>query len=499
MGGTDPPFEQLQEENRKLSLRLAESESALREAKEMSAELKVSDDRFRKIFDHSNDGIFLVDPVQDEILDVNVKACRMLGYSREELVSVPMSVIHPHDMTRLRAFAESVYERGEGWTDELSCMTKAGRLLEAEISGSIIDLTGRNCMIAMVRDISQRGRLARENRYLRDELSTTLGFGQIVGRSEAMKQILQQVEMVAPTEASVLISGESGVGKELVARAIHERSDRKERPLVRVNCASIPDGLFESEFFGHVKGSFTSADKDRQGRFELADGGTLFLDEVGEIPPGLQSKLLRVLQEGQFERVGESRTRKADVRIIAATNQDLLKESSGGRFRKDLFYRLSVFPIHIPPLRERPEDIAPLAAHLLDECCRRLKVPPLQLTRTNILILEGNPWPGNVRELRNVIERAVILSRGGKLELDLVEGVVDVESETSSDRPPVPSHSSGANLTLEEIKHLEREAIVRALEAADWKTYGAGGAAARLGIKPTTLASRMKKMGIRKT
>lgn len=484
--------EQLEDEIRSLRLRLAETEAALAGVRPAPPD---DEDRFRKIFDHSNDAIFLVDPEQDEILDVNARACQMLGYSREELLSLPMSVIHPHDMARVRAFSESVFEHGEGWTDELSCFTKAGRIVPAEISGSIIELGGRNCMIAMVRDVSARNQLEQEKRYLHDELRAGLGFGEIVGRSAALRRVLNQVEMVAPTGASVLITGESGVGKELVARAIHERSERSQRELVRVNCASIPAELFESEFFGHVKGAFTSAERNRQGRFELADGGTLFLDEVGEIPLSLQSKLLRVLQEGRFERVGESFTRQVDARIVAASNRELEAEAREQRFRQDLFYRLSVFPIHIPPLRERPEDVAPLAEHFLAQGSERLGVPRPRLTRTDLLILERNPWPGNARELRNVIERALILAGGGE-RLHLEDGVAGPAAPGRP--PPAAAPWSAADLTLADLKRLEREVILGALEAAEWKIYGPGGAAERLEIKPTTLASRMKKMGLEK-
>src|SRR5262249_26985592 len=256
-----------------------------------------------------------------------------------------------------------------------------------------------------------------ENEFLQDEFRAS--FGNIIGHSPALQKVLAQIATVAPTEANVLILGESGTGKELVARAIHDMSARKEHPLVRVNCASIPKELFESEFFGHVRGAFTGAIKDRVGRFELADHGTLFLDEIGEIPLDLQSKLLRVLQEGQFERLGEDRTRTVRVRIIAATNRELLTEAKAGRFRLDLYYRLSVFPIELPPLRERPEDIGPLAAHFVQHSARRLGVERPRLTRAQVQQLEGYDWPGNVRELQNVVERAVILARGGRLQFDL--------------------------------------------------------------------------------
>jgi transcriptional regulator with GAF, ATPase, and Fis domain len=303
--------------------------------------------------------------------------------------------------------------------------------------------------------------------------------------------------MVAPTDASILIQGESGTGKELIARAIHAHSQRNQKTMVKVNCGAIPRELFESEFFGHVKGAFTGALKDRKGRFELADEGTLFLDEVGEIPIELQSKLLRVLQEGQFERIGDERTHHVDVRIVAATNRDLKQEVEDGRFREDLFYRLSVFPITVPPLRERMEDISLLAIHFIETACTRLNRPKVEMTSDQIKQLQRYDWPGNIRELQNVIERAVILSRDGVLRLDLA--LLDI---VSSEHLPPPSHTKLTTNTEfvsdVEFKRRELENIVAALEHANWKVFGAGGAAELLGIRPTTLVSRMKKMNIEK-
>ncbi|HRC44725.1 MAG TPA: sigma 54-interacting transcriptional regulator, partial [Nitrospira sp.] len=260
-----------------------------------------------------------------------------------------------------------------------------------------------------------RARLEEENLYLREEVTAALGMGEFVGGSQALQHVLRQVQLVAPTDAAVLITGESGTGKELVARAIHDRSPRKSRAMIKVNCSAVPDALFESEFFGHAKGAFTGALSDRPGRFELADRGTLFLDEIGEVPLPMQAKLLRVLQEGEFERVGDTRTRKVNVRIVAATNRDLKREVEAGRFREDLFYRLSVFPIHIPPLRERREDIPALARHFIARSAQRLNRRTPRLTPAVSSLLVGHDWPGNVRELQNVVERAVILAQGGPL------------------------------------------------------------------------------------
>src|SRR6202045_4593991 len=265
----------------------------------------------------------------------------------------------------------------------------------------------------------QKARLEAQNAYLLDEIRTEQSFGDIVGGSSGLRKVMQQVQLVAPTDATVLITGESGTGKELVARAIHEQSARRERPLVKLNCSAVPEGLFESEFLGHVKGAFTGALKDKPGRFELADSGTLFLDEIGEVPLAMQAKLLRVLQEQELERVGDTRTRKVNVRVIAASNRNLKKEVDEGRFRQDLFYRLSVFPIEVPPLRERREDIAPLAAHFVRQSARRMNRPEPQISKTALDRLVSSPWPGNVRELQNPVERAIILWQEGPLAFDL--------------------------------------------------------------------------------
>ena len=328
-------------------------------------------EQLRIIFEHSNDAILLVDLEKDRILDSNPKASSLLGYTREELRAGKASMLHPNEVKKAQRFARRVSKTGEGWTNELRCTTKNGDLVSAEISASIVRYQDRTCVVSLIRDVSDRERLQEENEYLRRELSTEGRFGNIIGSSPALEKTIQQVRMVAGTEAAVLITGESGTGKELVARAIHKESNRADQTLVRVNCASIPHDLFESEFFGHIKGAFTGAVRDRIGRFELANRGTLFLDEVGEIPFELQSKLLRVVQEGEFERVGESFARSTDVRIIAATNRDLIREVREGRFREDLYYRLSVFPVEVPPLRDRREDIPVLARHFLDESCQR--------------------------------------------------------------------------------------------------------------------------------
>lgn len=342
-----------------------------------------------------------------------------------------------------------------------------------------------------------KAQLELENTFLKEEVLEAQNFGEIVGQSPAIANLVEQIELVAPTDATALISGESGTGKELVAREIHRRSQRKDHPLVRVNCASIPRELYESEFFGHAKGAFTGALKDRAGRFQAADGGTLFLDEVGEIPLEMQSKLLRVLQEGEYERVGEETTRKVNVRIIAATNRKLGQEVEARHFRQDLYYRLNVFPIEVAPLRNRKEDIPLLAATFMAQVRKKLNCTGRELTQAEVLKLQNYHWPGNVRELQNIIERAIISSRCGSVKFDLP---VPQASGTSF-KTPIKKNGDNPSevLTEEDMRLREKANIETALKQADWKIYGSGGAAELLGIKPTTLLSRIKKMRIEKT
>jgi len=333
-----------------------------------------------------------------------------------------------------------------------------------------------------------RARLESENDYLKEEVRGVHALGDLIGASPALEAVGRKINLVAPTDSAVLILGESGTGKELVAREIHRRSRRAERPLIRVNCAAIPRELFESEFFGHTKGAFTGALRDRVGRFELANGGTLLLDEVGEIPLDLQAKLLRVLQEGELERVGEERTRKVDVRVIAATHRDLRRESEAGRFRTDLYYRLSVFPIEVPPLRERAEDVPMLAEAFLAATALRLGRTAPRLTRAVAQRLQRYSWPGNVRELQHVIERGVLTSSGAALEVELPDATPVRAAERASTR------AKTALFTEADLREMEIKNLRAALLAADGKVYGKGGAAELLGMRPTTLASRMKAL-----
>ena len=610
------------------------------------------------VFEHCAEAIALLNPYADRFGDLNVAACKLLGYPRQELLTLPVSKLFGHQLADLIVFTQAVLDKGQGWTEELSCNCKTGERIELEISATTLQIRGEQQLILVLRELSQqkyhrdqahtqrtmRGgliewrnilnlfqeserdnqlllssvgdgiysinsdglatfvnpagarmlgwepqdmigknihrihhhshadgshypvedcpiykavrdgvvhegrqevfwrrdgsvfpveftstpvisdgriagavvvfrditerrntenqlqsalaelnilkqRLEEQNAYLQEEIHIEHNFREIVGQSDPILKIIKQIDVVAPTDASVLINGESGTGKELIARAIHQASRRSASPLIRVNCAAIPTELFESEFFGHIRGAFTGAVRDRVGRFELADGGTLFLDEIGEIPLELQSKLLRVLQEGQFERVGEERTRKVDVRIIAATNRDLRQEVTAKRFREDLYFRLNVFPIQSPALRDRAMDIPQLAAHFLKQTSQRLNMPGRRLRNSDIERLQHYSWPGNIRELQNVIERALITSHGADLNMDLPD-------EPKRSQSVIPQHSPPSIMTDAQLRELERSNMQAALKASNGKLFGKGGAAELLGIKPTTLASRLKRLDI---
>ncbi len=339
--------------------------------------------------------------------------------------------------------------------------------------------------------------LSVEAEYLREEIRELQNYDGLVGRSAPMLQLFHDLNQVGPTDATVLILGETGTGKQLVARALHAASRRRDRAFVSVNCAALPAALMESEFFGHEKGAFTGATRRRDGRFALADGGTLFLDEIGELPLDLQSKLLRVLQEGEFEPVGSSHTRRVDVRVIAATNRDLSQATQAGEFRKDLFYRLNVFPLHVSPLRDRKEDIPLLATVFAQRHARQVGRTIEPLSREAIHRLQAYTWPGNVRELANVMERAVITARDGQVNLD--RALPESPAEPDHDIPaPLPTSVNGPDgiRTIQEMREAERANLLRALEVSGWRVTGETGAARLLSMKPSTLSSRMKALKI---
>ncbi|MDJ0758734.1 MAG: sigma 54-interacting transcriptional regulator [Woeseiaceae bacterium] len=470
--------------------------------------------KYRDLYRETPAMLHTLDP-DGRLVTVTDRWLMKLGYERDEVIGRPVIEFYS-DADRERwaeGRLQALINAGDFNNLERQMVTKDGRVLDLVMSAiahrgedgdvdqlliASKDLTERKAAERELRKTLEenarlREELERERDYLREEVNVAMNFGRIVGNSPSLKRMLQRVEAVAETPASVLLLGESGVGKELVARALHARGPRSEGPLVKVNCASIPKELFESEFFGHVKGAFTGAHRDRIGRFQLADGGTLFLDEVGEIPLELQGKLLRVLQESEFERVGDDETRRVDVRVIAATNRDLAQLIEAGEFREDLYYRLSVFPIDVPPLRDRGDDVVQLAQEFLKQTCQEFGREGLSLTRAQADQLMQYDWPGNVRELKNVIERAVILSPGNMLRLEAslpTTGRRMLKSEAQADLDSI--------MTETELKSLQRRNTIRALKATAWRVSGKGGAAELLGIRPTTLSDRIRSMKIEK-
>jgi len=481
------------------------------------SDLSRADWKYRQLYRATPAMLHTID-VDGRIVTATDHWLQKMGYARDEVVG--RSIMDFYSEADRKRFAagrlQDVIDGGAFSNQERQMVTKNGQVLDLVMSAiSDRDASGRvHQMLVASKDVTERKRaerklratlaenaslreeLERERDYLREEVNVSMNFGRFVGTSPALKHMLSQVDAVAQTPANVLVLGESGVGKELVAHAIHARSPRSAAPLVKVNCASIPKELFESEFFGHVKGAFTGAHRDRVGRFQLADGGTIFLDEVGEIPVELQGKLLRVLQESEFERVGDDITRSVDVRVIAATNRNLEELVVAGKFREDLFYRLSVFPIEVPPLRERPEDVIQLAQHFLESICNDFGRGPFKLTRSQAAVMSAYDWPGNVRELKNVIERAVILSKGRTLRLDLSmpeNHPVLPDSKESHDRK-----IDNQILTDKQMSELQKSNIIAALKATNWKVSGKDGTAELLGVRPTTLYDRMKAFRIRK-
>ncbi|WP_372948111.1 sigma-54 interaction domain-containing protein [Mariniphaga sp.] len=400
-----------------------------------------------------------------------------------------------HSITRMEKqpdFFSSAFIQGQ-----VNCLTNDGKTFPAEVTISKYDYNKRNYHALFLRNVSERVKAQEEIKQLnteaiilRERINTT-HFEHIIGGSPEILNALQAVEQVAPTDTTVLIRGETGTGKELFALAIHKASNRRNKPMVALNCAALPSELVESELFGHVKGAFTGAATAREGRFMLADGGTIFLDEIGELPLQLQAKLLRVLQEGEFEPVGSSKIQKVNVRVVAATNRTLEKEIEKGKFREDLYYRLNVFPIDIPPLRERGNDIILLAEAFLEKFAKRSAVKPAVLNVVNKQQLLAYHWPGNVRELQNIMERCIITSRDGKINLT---GLMPVQEKQKN----LEMNTDERILTEAEMQELERQNILKALNVTNWKISGDDGAAALLQIPPTTLSSRISKLNIKR-
>jgi PAS domain S-box-containing protein len=458
----------------------------------------------------------LVDSAMDAIIELNnMLEINMMNPAAEKLFKSGM--IESKGRSFLDNLGNDSGEKLRGLVSELALLPEGrryiwvaggltgkladGRLFKAEATISQFEMRRKRFYTVILRNINDRleaesriKQLADEADYLREEISSLQNFGDVIGESKALRAVLRSVRQVAGTDATVLIYGETGTGKELIARAIHAESGRSGKPLITVNCAAIPSALIESEFFGHEKGAFTGATAKREGRFALASGGTIFLDEIGELPLDLQSKLLRVLQEGEYEPVGSSKTRKTDVRVIAATNRDLRECVKEGKFREDLYYRLSVFPIELPPLRERGEDIIMLARLFAERFAKRMGTALKPFTREQIDGLMSYGWPGNVRELQNVIERAVITSKQGSINLE--RALPEADSDSARKTRGVETAERKRVLTQREMEELERQNIVAALEQTGWRVSGESGAASLLGLPPTTLASRIKALGI---
>ena len=446
---------------------------------------------------------------------VSKKWLEKLGFEEHEVIGKKVFDFLSEDTNAalLSGLLEQLIEQGELSNQLIECVKKNGDVFEAVASAEVIyneDGKPQNITWALydVEDAQEipsstshhikqliriKNQLIDERDYLRDELDQVKEKYPLISQSLAMQHLFEKLKAVSQTDATVMIFGETGSGKELVARTIVKQSKLADKPFVTINCASVTKDLFESEFFGHIKGAFTGAIRDRKGRWELADNGTLFLDEIGEVPLELQPKLLRAIQHKEFERVGDEKTRRVDVRIIAATNRNLENMVKEGNFREDLFYRLNVFPIEVPALRERLDDIPLLTRHFLDESCKRFDKQCYGLSEQTVNELKSYDWPGNIRELENVIERAVILSKGTTLH---------ISAELIREYPHDPSETfvpSGRELLkADEIKHLERENIITALNKVNWKISGKNSASELLGMNASTLNSRIAKLGIKK-
>jgi PAS domain S-box-containing protein len=474
----------------------------------LSDDVKEAERRWRALLE--NVELFVTEVDRDGVVTyVNPFYSRITNWTPDQVIGRSLTGLVPEeDRLRLKGILDAGTVTDLADPTDVTFLTRDGRRRDAVwASVPLLDSAGQlTGVLSVGSDVTNRKRaeaardqaiqeleefkrqLEDENVFLRRELETTHGFAEIVGDSDALKYVLYRVEQVADTDAMVLIEGETGVGKELVARAIHRRSNRADRAFITVDCGTLPPNLIENELFGHEKGAFTGANGLHKGRFELADRGTIFLDEIGEMPLDLQVKLLRVLESGEFSRVGASRSRSSDVRVIAATNRHLETEVEEGRLREDLFYRLHVYPITVPPLRDRPEDIPLLVHHFVRRLAGRLGRQIDEVPGPTMRRLTEYPWPGNVRELENVLERSVILSTGPVLRLpDGFAGKLPSERTAIQTDPHVP------------LDELEREHISNVLDSTDWKIEGEDGAAARLGLKASTLRSRMNKHGIRRT
>ena len=464
------------------------------EKKRAERALRQSEQELRSLFEYSPD-VIVVSDHHGRIVRVNAQVENVFGYGRDELIGQPVETLVPERYRNIHprhreSYGSQPRVRSMGAGLELYARRKDGTEFPVDIMLGPLQVPGGRLVLSVIRDLRQRKeaeealrRSEQEKRYLEEELTTTHTFHDIIGTSTELKRVLKQIEKVAATDATVLILGETGTGKERIARAIHELSARRERAFVKVNCSAIPSGLLESELFGHERGAFTGAVAQKLGRLELAHQGTFFFDEIGDLPLELQPKILRALQEKEFERVGGTRTIPVNVRLLAATNRDLARMSNEGHFRSDLYYRLRVFPITIPPLRDRREDIPLLVQCFVTNHSKRMGRHIHTIPAETMEALKSWHWPGNVRELENFIERSIILTQGSELRAPLSELEMPKESV----------ESQAASLEV-----VEREHILRVLRKAQGMIGGPGGAAERLGVKRTTLNAKIKKLGIRR-
>ena len=479
--------------------------------------LKISETRYRRLFESAQDGILILDAETGQISDVNPFLGEMLGYSHEEFLGKKLWEIGPFkNMEASKAAFLELQSKGYVRYNDLPLETKEGRPIAVEFVSNVYLVNHHKVIQCNIRDITERKLIAEalqqahnelerrveertvelrtalseiktmkdqleaENIYFRQEIKMKHQFDHILGQSDGLKYVLYRAEQVAPTNTTVLILGETGTGKELIAAAIHNLSPRKDRPMITVNCAALPANLMESELFGREKGAFTGADTRQVGRFEVANGSTLCLDEIGELPLEAQAKLLRAIQNNEFERLGSSHTIKVDARIVATTNRNLEEEVRKGRFRQDLYYRLNVFPITVPPLRQRKEDIPLLVQAFIERYARKLGKQITSIQKETMKALQDYPWPGNVRELESVLERAVILCPGPVLQL--------------ADKLEISSLPLSS--TVRTLEEMERNQILKTLSETRWRIEGKDGAAAILGLHPSTLRARMHKLGI---
>ena len=520
MGKNLQTKEQLLQEVEELRSRLEFADRRLKDIadqRQTGEALKISETRYRRLFETAQDGILILDAESGQISDVNPFLVEMLGYSYTDFLGKRLWEIGPFkNMEASKAIFLELQGKGYVRFEDLPLETQDGREIAVEFVSNVYLVDHTKVIQCNIRDITERkrieealqkahnelerrveertvelrsalseietlkDRLEAENIYLRREITMKNQFADIIGQSDGLKYVLYRAEQVAPLNTTVLILGETGTGKELIAAAIHHLSPRRDRPLITVNCAALPANLMESELFGREKGAFTGADSRQIGRFEIAHGSTLCLDEIGELPLELQAKLLRAVQHNEFERLGSSRTIKVDVRIVATTNRNLEEAVKEGRFRQDLYYRLNVFPITVPPLRQRKEDIPLLVQAFIARYTRKLGKQITSIQKETMKALQDYPWPGNIRELESILERAVILSPGPVLQLP--------------DKLEVPSFPGSA--TGETLEELERNQILKVLAETRWRIEGKDGAAAILGLHPSTLRARMHKFGI---